>query len=478
MIALGVFCRFVWIGDTTFLGDEAMLLRQALSAYGLGDWPDHGLMGSRGAVYGPMAIWIYQAFLRVSHSLVTLAAMKTCFDTVLLIAGMALLWRGRIRFSRAWWALPAVSPYFWLYSRQLWDNNFLVGFSVIALGSALCFLNEGRFRFLFLSALALACSLNTHLMALSLTAGIALAVLLNEGRRLAENPLKTLASMVPFGILIPYFFFLRGNSPEPLEWRFSLQALDGSLLGARLLGAGAFGEYFLGVGEGLSWAKVWLAIPAWGIALILVALSWLGIGRVVRQSPTPLRSVLLSVFGFQVLLSFYKNIHAHPHYFNAVWPIFWIFVGEGFEVVLRKHSQWERVALAVPFFTVLSLLQFQWVIHQHHGMRSSHYGPALGELVRIHRESDHALVEADYAHLGWASHRDTFDLLQKLEPIERVSMESVPRATVRRVDYASAPPDAALKWKKVLKQAFLELCQSCRTVSGGAFSKGLVDQTP
>ncbi len=445
---VGVALRFLWIGDTSFLGDEAKLIQQAFDSNHEGYWPNHGLMGTRGVVYGPMAVWIYKIFLWATQDLLKLTLLKACWDTVMLACGMALLRRGGLRFSRAWWLLPVLSPYLWFYSRQLWDNGFLPGFSVITVGATLCFLTERRFRFLFLACVGMAASLNTHLMGTALVAGVVLAVGITAREDLFKSPGKAVLSFLPFFLVVPYFAFLLTQSPESTPWRFSLQGLDGSFLGARLLGFARFGRYFIDLGHGLPRSEAWLTFPGELVSFGMILVSGWGIVRVVRSPSSPLRTVLMSVLACQVALSFYKNIHLHPHYFNAVWPVFWIFIGEGFEAVTAWRPKLGRVIAVIPFCLLAGLIQVQLLIHHNEGMRSEHFGPSASQWRRIYLDSIGPIQFEHYSHLPWSrAMEDIFGVLKSLDRRTdgRLSIEG--GSEHRKIELKASSPHAGLEWR-------------------------------
>ena len=434
--AIGVLCRFLWLGDASLLGDEASLLRLAWDSNQSGIWPDHGLLGSRGAVYGPMAIWIYKAFLHVSQDLTVLTLLKVLVDTSMLGLGMSLIYRSGVRFPGVWWLLPVLSPYFWFYSRQLWDNNFQIGFSIIAWGAALCFLREKNFGFLFLTVLALASSLNTHLMSASLVAGVALCLVWESWRFLIKNPLKAALCVLPIALLIPYFQFLRVNPPPPNETTLALSAVDGFTMGAKVLGSFLFGEYFLELHRTL---PTWLAVPAmpsWVFSVLLIGCSWLGLKRFHGKNRSSYRTMVLFVFYSQVALSFYKDINYHPHYFAAVWPVFWFALGEGL-----PQTRWLRW---LPVSLLVALLNFQILVHFNQGMNSGHYGPSISEWTRVYQQAPGRVCSDAFSGLRWrAAMGDVFLLLERIDPQASMKQECRGKLVLR----GDRESSAALDWR-------------------------------
>jgi hypothetical protein len=130
--------RYLWIGDASFVNDEGSLIRTALECNASHSWALSGLLGSKGIVYGPTPIWLYQGFLRLTVNPVSLLLIKITFDSLLLIFAVIGLAKLKVAkgFTPLIWLLPLTSPVFWMYARSLWDNTFNI--SSLLLRLCLC----------------------------------------------------------------------------------------------------------------------------------------------------------------------------------------------------------------------------------------------------------------------------------------------------------------------------------------------------
>ena len=61
------FAHALYPGDAPFINDDAALLYRALRFNQSHQLATAGLRGTKGVIYGPLAIWIYQAMLVISH---------------------------------------------------------------------------------------------------------------------------------------------------------------------------------------------------------------------------------------------------------------------------------------------------------------------------------------------------------------------------------------------------------------------------
>ncbi|MEK6624226.1 MAG: hypothetical protein AABY86_04620, partial [Bdellovibrionota bacterium] len=81
-LALGMIFYFMWIGDSSFINDEPLLLQMALKANDQGDFFTLGLMGTKGLQYGPVPIWFYRSLLVLTHDIYLLAFLKTFLQLI------------------------------------------------------------------------------------------------------------------------------------------------------------------------------------------------------------------------------------------------------------------------------------------------------------------------------------------------------------------------------------------------------------
>ena len=125
LAALGL-CRLYRPTDGPFLGDQAQLLLHAIGLNHTGKLATYGLPGARGIDYGPAPIWFYQACLHVTSDLAAIALFRDALVTLATAAALAGLARAWPRLDPRFGAVALLSPYLWVYSRDSWDNSFLI----------------------------------------------------------------------------------------------------------------------------------------------------------------------------------------------------------------------------------------------------------------------------------------------------------------------------------------------------------------
>src|SRR5690606_17924468 len=140
-------------------------------------WATHGLQGTRG-IYGPAATWFYQLALRLGGGdLAFVCLLKTSICGILLwIASAWLLSLRRPPLSPVILLAAFLSPYLWIYGRDLWDNSFVIPLSALAIASYARFLeaedDTQRQRLLALSFVFLSLGALIHLMMVPVIAAL------------------------------------------------------------------------------------------------------------------------------------------------------------------------------------------------------------------------------------------------------------------------------------------------------------------
>src|SRR6476646_3515984 len=97
-------------GDAPWIDDEPRLIEYALQNLRAGTWPWHGILGSHGLLYGPLAPWLYQLMLAVTRDLLWLVRLH-----VVLILGACAACVVRLAdlddtLEGPWGALALLSP--------------------------------------------------------------------------------------------------------------------------------------------------------------------------------------------------------------------------------------------------------------------------------------------------------------------------------------------------------------------------------
>ena len=433
LLSLGLL-RLVWLGDTSFVNDEGQLFAAALKANAEGVWVDHGLQGSRGVVYGPFAIWFYQIALAWFHSPMAIAALKTGVCTLGTAVGVTILLR---TFSfLPFWAGAAVflSPYYWLYARDLWDNSFLIPLVALAAAGHFRFLQGPSLtRFAWLVLCGSFCFL-THLMVLPLLAAIAVQGVWVQGRWLRKNFWGVLFILVLAAVFVwPYVHYLATHPATQASWLGpKFRSFVFSLLGARVFTAMAL-EYFLG------WAW-YLELPApvgyfvaaaIGITALAVISSFVGMRRAWQArgesgAPGQLAGFLALALGFHCVLLTGTQLVSHPHYYSGLWIVFFLLAAWG------ASGQWGRKLSGLYLGSLaVSLVAMVGLLHIQGGNRELHHGMSL----RLQWEAAHLLACYPPEALGEDLRENSF-----VEPLRllraRAVCKGAPQAGRPRIRYA------------------------------------------
>ena len=123
----------VWPGDVPWGGDDVMLIANARAANAHHQLAAAGLGGSFNVPYGPLPTQFYQGLLLVTGDLPTVVRLRAGLTAG--ATATALLWLTASLGWSPWLAvLPLLSPFFWFYTRLLWDNTFAlpVGATLLA----------------------------------------------------------------------------------------------------------------------------------------------------------------------------------------------------------------------------------------------------------------------------------------------------------------------------------------------------------
>ncbi|MFM8314195.1 MAG: hypothetical protein ACKOA8_07910, partial [Deltaproteobacteria bacterium] len=170
--------RLIWIGDIPYGNDDSQLFLRALSDSQQNQLTTYGLMGSRGMNYGPFAIWTYRAGLGLTRDLILFAGFRIFITTLMVSFAVYLLSILSPFLIPPIGLLALLSPYLWLYGRDLWDNSYVIPLSGIAITAYLYFSKRESAFALFLSLLMCTFGLLTHLVFIPIFLGIGLHLIL------------------------------------------------------------------------------------------------------------------------------------------------------------------------------------------------------------------------------------------------------------------------------------------------------------
>lgn len=419
----------LWPADVPWINDEPALLATALHAKQVGALPTHGLLGSVGVPYGPAPLWLYMAGLGLTHDLVSLVVLHALF--FVLLTGVAIVWLARTcrQLDPLVGVLALLSPYFWFYSRLLWDNSFLIPLSALAVAAYVSFSQAPAAWKLWLVGALAALMLQTHLMCAPLLAALALHVVWRH-RAWARAHWRALLPLLLFAAACwPYASALLAR-PDLGERR--LQPAGGTnwvfpLLGGRYFSALGL-EYFFGEGwQEHGGPQLWSATTVSAMGVVAV---WLGLavaGRLLlqprggveaRPAEHDLAAIAVTTLVLQLVLHAVARTGDEPHYLNGTWFGLFALVWLAYSAIRR--AAWRRLLAGAHATALLVVvLGLQHDIHARQGNTGLHFGPSLGtqldvldELAR-HGPQSEVLNETEF----YATFPQAFGVLQLFHPV-------------------------------------------------------------
>lgn len=393
---LGLFLfRLIWIGDATFINDEAELLNRALDANENGDLFTLGLQGTKGAKYGPVPIYFYRFLLSFSHNIFAISIIKLFLVTAMTTWSVTSIWKTMGIKS----ILPVIfvfaSPYLWFYSRNLWDNSLNIPLIAFTFAHGIRYLKEQKLCSFTIAIFGMNLAVQIHLMAIPAILGLGITLVVINWKHLLDH-LKTVSLVIIINGLLffPYAKYLLSakgaGSPSPI---LSLkQPLMFPFLGGRILSIYKF-DYFLGK-EFESYYFSWARFCAY-LEYLVVPLVWIGLFVALRsyylkykvgetvdiRNKEVLLPSLITFVMFQVMC-LYKGIYYHPHYYNGLWVIYLVFVFAAVDVLW--NFDWFRpmfVGLVGISWGTLSMIVIN--LHDGQGTKSLHHGPTLATRVEV-----------------------------------------------------------------------------------------------
>lgn len=391
LVLLGAI-RVLFPGDIAFINDEPTLISNALDANEGGTAVSSGLMGTRGATYGPVPTWYYQLSLSVTSDLRWVATARIIFITALSALALVLLSRNLAGLVPVLGAFAFLSPYLWFYSRDLWDNSFAIPFSAMLLGAYVQFCSDGRLRSLAGAGLFGTLCFMTHFMTMPLVVAIGIHFVATQWRTALRSPRFAVGVLVILAFLLMLSFpYLSGVSGGPLaSFRLlpSLRSIAFSLNGMRLFSLLGF-EYVIG-----SWGIGGLGLIAQFISLFSYGVGAYGVVLCIREVrggedvlQKQVASVLLLALACFVLVANGKLLREHPHYYNGVWIVFFCFWWMGMSRLIRQAWA-RRVFLGQVAVMACFLVGVASWIHLNRGTQTLHYGPTLANQMAVARELD------------------------------------------------------------------------------------------
>lgn len=426
MIGLGVLvlCRLIWVGDIPYGNDDSKLFLRAINDAQNHIFTAHGLLGSRGMNYGPFAIWTYRIGLFFTRDLLVFAAVRIFITSLLIAVSIALVAYCSPFLIPSLGVLGLLSPYVWLYGRDLWDNSYVIPISGVAIASYLYFCQNKSKAAIFISLMASVFGILTHLVYLPVALGLAAHFIFYQREWLKKNVLFSLFSLCVGGLtLLPYLIHLLGDRKSFSSGGVSpnIGHLLMPFLGPRFYTALGI-EHF----TGNNWYQMFPNQPVLnGIWIFIIGLSalaylfaWYGMFLSAREVFTHLRNkttyaertekfdacfVAFIIFLIELGLSFYMRLIPVANFYSPFWMVFLFFLWFGLSAAWSKRFT-KGVFVLISGSLVVALLGIVLRLHIYRGNRWNHYGPTLLNLLTLAREieqvSPNAKVESDTFHLS------------------------------------------------------------------------------
>jgi hypothetical protein len=432
--------------DVPWVNDEPLLLGQAWNVVHKLEMPTHGLTGTLGLEYGPVPVLLYSTALVFTHNLVLLVFLRALFFS--LSIGVAVWWLARLcpMLSPPIGALAMLSPYYWFYSRLLWDNSFLIPFSALTLVTYISFCRTQAVWKLWLVALGMALMFQTHLMSLALIAAIT-GHFLRQHKSWAMKHFWYCLLISITGILacLPYLVavahHLTGMKARATDW--DLAPWFFQLLGGRTFSAVGL-DYFFGEG----WQNfcrfpvlVWILT---GVSALGLLAFWVGLGEAwrswVRNKDLPgdaplefhLFSIILAALVMQIIMNGVTRTSGEPHYYNSTSFCAFILVWLAYSRVHEKRWRWtfpsmHAIAMALVLLSIIGH------IHKNEGNTNLHYGPTLGTQLDVLKRLDFQNPQTTVVN-QYSRYPQALQVLQLFYPLRYSTNAPVTRLVIRYAD--------------------------------------------
>jgi len=447
-----VFCGMIPLmlpADAPWINDEPTLFAQAWNVVHTMEMPTHGLIGNVGLPYGPVPVLIYSVALVFTHNLVLLVLLRALFFSLAIGLSVWLLARMCPKLSPPVGALALLSPYYWFYSRALWDNSFLIPFSALTLVTYISFCRTQAVWKLWLVALGMVLMLQTHLMCLPLLASITGHFLWQYKSWALKHARHGLLIVITGSLAcLPYIVdvahHLADTKAAATDWQVAPWFF--ALLGGKTFSAIGL-DYFFGENWQSHSGFPLLLLILTGVSALGFVAFWIGLGEawrfLMRNRTLPgdkplefqLFSVVLLTLALQVIVNGVSRTSGHPHYYNGTSFCAFTLVWLAYSQIANKRWRWTWTGLhAVALLPVL--LSIIWHIHKNQGNTNIHYGPTLRTqldvLKRLDFQNPHSTVVNEASSYGYFPH--AFYVLEVLYPLHYSTNAPVTRFVMRYAD--------------------------------------------
>ena len=374
-------CYALFPGLSPWINDEPILIARAFELNQRAQFTALGLSGTQGFYYGTAPTIIYQALLFIfANNLIWIVSFKAFISSLLLWHGSKKICR-HLNFSFYFALLPLSSAYIFLYSRMLWDNCFLIIFGLYITEAAIRLLKTQQTKAIisltFFSFLALQTHLSIALLLIPIYVFLFLYFL-----KIKKSSLPLLIGISILLIFIfPYSQIAIQESAlnpgsEPLSF---LKVLTGGYF----LGSLEFLPYFaeeLNSG-GLKTINLLSGFITFTVSLCALLYLPASIFKKTNKNKSATLLMILTLI-FASLTTFLLKLTVHPHYLNAIWPVYFIIMGiylHGLSNIKFRNL----IILTLLIFNFGFIIIFNTWIYFNGGTRGVHYGATLKNQLQV-----------------------------------------------------------------------------------------------
>jgi hypothetical protein len=381
----------IWPGDAPWGGDDVVLISTAIKANHEHHLIAAGLGGSFGYPYGPIPSQIYQMLVMFSHDPVVLVRLHAVLFAAA-VAG-ALLYLAAVMNLSPWMApMTMVGPFFFFYSRLMWDNTFAIPVGTLLLASyGDCLRRSSRAAFFTAVSCAIALPL-IHPMTLPLVIPVVIHALIFKRDAIKKHwpglIVIALCAAICSGAYVQRVADQLRQSPNLIPPRADAltraQAAVFPLFAGRLFSAHGF---FDERGPEMGWEQNRLVEISRLLSTVSYPLIWLGMFAAIARirNLTPVPALCLGTLLLQSLMDARLRISPYPHYYSGTWAAAVVFLWMGLDLLGRFKLR-SAIGLTYAIVMVISTIAFAVDIHRQGG-GLVWYGPSLGTQLRENKEA-------------------------------------------------------------------------------------------
>jgi hypothetical protein len=383
----------LWPGDSAWNadghGDDQKLITMAIDANAHHHLVTSGLGGSFGYPYGPIPAQIYQLLAIFSHDPITLVRLHAALFAG--VTSIGLLWLATVLGLSPWFApMTMLGPFFWFYSRLLWDNTFAIPIGTVMLAAYGAFLNRPNWLAFFLFMTGVMLLPFVHPMTLPLVLAVAAHGIIRDWRKFVRYWFGLIVPVVLIAVSCGQYILrvagqigsspaLTESAPDHLS-RFGAFAFP--LFAGRLFCAHLF---FDARGPELGLEQNPIVVAARCTSLLAYGFIWLGLIVAISQlgKKIALPVICLLALLLQSMLDGRLMISPYPHYYCGTWPAIVVMMWLGLDQ-LQKFKLRLPIGLIYAASLIIATGAFVLDIHHNHG-GTIWYGPSMAsQLSRCH----------------------------------------------------------------------------------------------